>query len=63
MRVLLVEDEARVGGFVARGPRQQTMPSISPPTASKSSNQAEVNECDIVILDALLRGQWGARYA
>jgi two-component system copper resistance phosphate regulon response regulator CusR len=54
VRILLVEDEARVAGFIAKGLREQ---SYAVDIASDGDNglyQAAVNHYDLVILDVML---------
>ena len=54
VRVLLVEDESRVAGFIARGLREQTYAVDIAADGEQALYQASVNEYDIVILDVLL---------
>ena len=54
MRVLLVEDESRVAGFIARGLREQTYAVDIAADGEQALYQASINEYDIVILDVLL---------
>ena len=54
MRILLVEDESRVAGFIARGLREQTYAVDIASDGEQALYQASVNEYDIVILDVLL---------
>ena len=54
MRVLLVEDESRVAGFIARGLREQTYAVDIATDGEQALYQASVNEYDIVILDVML---------
>src|SRR5450432_1973652 len=54
VRVLLVEDESRVAGFIARGLREQTYAVDIASDGEHALYQASVNEYDIVILDVLL---------
>lgn len=54
MRVLLVEDESRVAGFIARGLREQTYAVDIASDGEQALYQASINEYDIVILDVLL---------
>jgi two-component system copper resistance phosphate regulon response regulator CusR len=54
VRVLLVEDESRVAGFIARGLREQTYAVDIAPDGEQALYQASVNEYDIVVLDVLL---------
>jgi DNA-binding response OmpR family regulator len=54
VRILLVEDDARVAGFVARGLREQTYAVDVSPDGEQALYQASVNEYDLVILDLML---------
>jgi two-component system copper resistance phosphate regulon response regulator CusR len=54
VRILLVEDESRVAGFIARGLREQTYAVDIASDGEQALYQASVNEYDIVILDVLL---------
>ena len=54
VRVLLVEDESRVAGFIARGLREQTYAVDIAPDGEQALYQASINEYDIVVLDVLL---------
>jgi two-component system, OmpR family, copper resistance phosphate regulon response regulator CusR len=54
VRVLLVEDEARVAGFIARGLRDEAYAVDIAPDGERALYQAAVNEYDLVILDVML---------
>ena len=54
MRILLVEDDSRVAGFVARGLREQTYAVDVARDGEEALHLAAVNEYDAVILDVLL---------
>ena len=54
MRILLVEDEARVAGFIARGLREQAYAVDIASDGEQALYQASVNDYDLVILDVLL---------
>ena len=54
MRILLVEDEARVAGFVAKGLREQSYAVDLAEDGENAVYLASVNEYDLVILDVLL---------
>jgi len=54
VRVLLVEDESRVAGFIAKGLREQTYAVDIAADGEQALYQASINEYDIVILDVLL---------
>jgi two-component system, OmpR family, copper resistance phosphate regulon response regulator CusR len=59
MRILLVEDEARVAGFIARGLREQAYAVDIATDGEQALYQASVNDYDLVILDVLLPIQDG----
>lgn len=54
VRILLVEDEARVAGFVARGLREQSYAVDIAADGDQGLYLASVNEYDLVILDVML---------
>jgi len=54
VRILLVEDDSRVAGFVARGLREQTYAVDVARDGEEALHLAAVNEYDAVILDVLL---------
>jgi len=54
VRVLLVEDETRVAGFIAKGLREQSYAVDVAADGEQGLYQAAVNEYDIVILDVML---------
>ena len=54
MRILLVEDEARVAGFIAKGLREQAYAVDIASDGEQALYQAAVNQYDIVILDVML---------
>lgn len=54
MRILLVEDEARVANFIARGLREQTYAVDIAPDGEQAIYQASVNEYDVIVLDVML---------
>jgi two-component system copper resistance phosphate regulon response regulator CusR len=54
MRILLVEDESRVAGFIAKGLREQTYAVDVASNGEDALYQAGVNEYDLVVLDVLL---------
>ena len=54
MRILLVEDEARVAGFIAKGLREQTYAVDVARNGEEALYQASVNDYDLVVLDVLL---------
>jgi DNA-binding response OmpR family regulator len=54
MRILLVEDESRVAGFIAKGLREQAYAVDVARDGAEALYQAAVNEYDLVILDIML---------
>ena len=54
MRILLVEDESRVAGFIAKGLREQAYAVDIAGDGQQALYQAAVNEYDLVILDVML---------
>jgi len=54
VRILLVEDEARVAGFIAKGLREQAYAVDIASDGEQALYQAAVNQYDIVILDVML---------
>ena len=54
MRILLVEDESRVAGFIAKGLREQTYAVDLAANGEEALYLASVNEYDLVVLDVQL---------
>ena len=54
MRILLVEDEARVAGFVAKGLREQSYAVDVAGDGESALYQLAINTYDLVVLDVLL---------
>ena len=54
MRILLVEDESRVAGFIAKGLREQAYAVDVARDGEQAVYQAAVNSYDLVILDVML---------
>src|SRR5207244_813943 len=54
MRLLLVEDDARIARFVAKGLREQTYAVDVSATGEDALYQAAVNTYDLVILDVMI---------
>jgi two-component system copper resistance phosphate regulon response regulator CusR len=54
VRILLVEDEARVAGFIAKGLREQSYAVDVSGDGESALYQAAVNAYDLVILDVML---------
>src|SRR6266566_2982312 len=54
MRLLLVEDDARIARFVAKGLREQTYAVDVSATGEDALYQAEINSYDLIILDVMI---------
>jgi two-component system copper resistance phosphate regulon response regulator CusR len=54
MRILLVEDESRVAGFIAKGLREQSYAVDVAADGARALYQAAINQYDLVILDVML---------
>lgn len=54
MRVLLVEDDARIVGFVAKGLRENSYAVDSVNDGEEAVYQASINDYDVIILDIML---------
>lgn len=59
MRVLLVEDDARIARFVAKGLREQSYAVDVSADGDEALYQAEINSYDIVLLDVMIPGRDG----
>ena len=59
MRLLLVEDDARIARFVAKGLREQAYAVDVASTGEEALYQAAINTYDIVILDVMIPGRDG----
>ncbi len=59
MRVLLVEDEARVASFIARGLREQSYAVDVATNGDDALYQAAINAYDAIILDVMIPGKDG----
>ena len=59
MRLLLVEDDARIARFVAKGLREQAYAVDVATTGDDALYQAAINTYDLVILDILIPGRDG----
>src|SRR3989475_11398614 len=59
MRLLLVEDDARIARFVAKGLREQAYAVDVAGTGEDALYQAAVNTYDLVILDVMIPGRDG----
>ena len=54
VRILLVEDEPRVAGFIAKGLREQAYAVDIAGDGEQALYSAEINEYDLIILDVML---------
>jgi DNA-binding response OmpR family regulator len=59
MRLLLVEDDARIARFVAKGLREQAYAVDVASTGEDALYQAAINSYDLVILDVMIPGRNG----
>jgi two-component system, OmpR family, copper resistance phosphate regulon response regulator CusR len=59
MRLLLVEDDARIARFVAKGLREQTYAVDVSATGDDALYQAAINTYDLIILDVMIPGHDG----
>jgi len=59
MRILLVEDEPKISGFISRGLREERYAVDIADTAEKALYLAELNPYDLIILDVMLPDQDG----
>jgi two-component system copper resistance phosphate regulon response regulator CusR len=59
VRILLVEDDPRVSGVVARGLREQAYAVDLAPDGPQAVYLAAINEYDVIILDVMLPGKDG----
>jgi two-component system, OmpR family, copper resistance phosphate regulon response regulator CusR len=59
MRLLLVEDDARIARFVAKGLREQAYAVDVSATGDDALYQAAINTYDLVILDVMIPGRDG----
>ena len=59
MRLLLVEDDARIARFVAKGLREQAYAVDVASTGEDALYQAAINTYDLVILDVMIPGRNG----
>lgn len=59
MRLLLVEDDARIARFVAKGLREQAYAVDVAASGDQALYEAEVNTYDLVILDVMIPGKDG----
>jgi two-component system copper resistance phosphate regulon response regulator CusR len=54
VRILLVEDEARVAGFIAKGLREQAYAVDIASDGEQAIYQASVNDYDLIVLDLMI---------
>jgi two-component system, OmpR family, copper resistance phosphate regulon response regulator CusR len=54
VRILLVEDEARVAGFIAKGLREQAYAVDIAPDGEQALYHASVNDYDLIVLDLMI---------
>lgn len=59
MRLLLVEDDARIARFVARGLQEQSYAVDTVANGNDAVYQVEINDYDLVILDVMIPGKDG----
>src|SRR5258708_37024915 len=59
MRILLVEDDARIARFVAKGLREQAYAVDVSSNGDDALYQADINTYDLVILDVMIPGRNG----
>jgi two-component system copper resistance phosphate regulon response regulator CusR len=59
MRILIVEDDRKVGGFLMRGLREEQYAVDLCRDGEEAVHQAEVNTYDVIILDIMLPGKDG----
>ncbi|HJY92192.1 MAG TPA: response regulator, partial [Candidatus Acidoferrum sp.] len=56
MRLLLVEDDARIARFVAKGLREESYAVDVVANGNDAVYQGEINDYDVVILDVMIPG-------
>ena len=59
MRVLLVEDDARIARFVSKGLREQTYAVDVTADSEDALYKAAINDYDAIILDVMIPGRDG----
>ncbi|MCJ7681459.1 MAG: response regulator transcription factor [Candidatus Aminicenantes bacterium] len=59
MRILIVEDDRKVGGFLLRGLREEQYAADLCRNGEEAVHQAEVESYDVIILDIMLPGKNG----
>src|ERR1700676_4016963 len=59
MRLLLVEDDARITRFVAKGLREESYAVDIATNGDEALYQAEINTYDLIVLDVMIPGRDG----
>jgi len=59
MRVLLVEDDARIARFVAKGLREESYAVDVVENGNEAVYQTEINDYDLIVLDVMIPGMDG----
>jgi two-component system copper resistance phosphate regulon response regulator CusR len=59
MRILIVEDEARVARFIAKGLREQSYAVDNVSDGEEALQQVNINDYDLIILDVMLHSKDG----
>lgn len=59
MRLLLVEDDARIARFIAKGLQEQSYAVDVVANGNDAVYQVEINDYDVVVLDVMIPGQDG----
>lgn len=63
MRILVVEDDRKVAGFIAQGLREEGYAVDLAPDGDEATMQAHVNEYDVILLDLMLPKKNGLQVA
>jgi len=63
MRLLLVEDDARIARFVAKGLREQAYAVDVSSNGDEALYQSEINTYDLVILDVMIPAATASKFA
>src|SRR5947209_5037690 len=56
MRLLLVEDDARIARFVAKGLREESYAVDAVENGNDAVYQTEINDYDLIVLDVMIPG-------
>ena len=59
MRLLLVEDDARIARFVAKGLREESYAVDTVENGNDAVYQTEINDYDLIVLDVMIPGMDG----